>query len=154
MPQEKKTKSYLEIIKELDGKKQKGKFRPLSTKTQVIQIKKVYTFQSLKPNYPFILFLGKEFQLLGITLSRQSSDLLSRLAKDIITLKKHELSIKSLNLIQYKLPGNLSNFNLILTIKWEKMNDFEKLTSILQSLQTHFLQKLENLSQKLIDLLD
>jgi hypothetical protein len=133
------------------GEKVKGKYTPLVTKAGIEQIKKISLLESTKRYYPYLFFETEKNIYVGITLARQSSDLLVLIAKKYITQLRKENHDFSMNLIQYTLPNDYSSNKLILISKLEPNSDIITLKELLTKIQEGFSQRLNQLAESVGD---
>jgi len=142
----KSTKLLIKLVKTQESSKiVKGKLSPLQIDKKIEVIEQIITFQSKKRYYPYVFFLGKSLDFLGIVLARHSSDLLNMIARKlIISMKLH-----GINLIQYHFPKEANSMKLITLFNWENVDDFKKILGTLDEIQIKFdnnLKKFANLA--------
>lgn len=133
----------------------KGKYISLTTMGYIEEIKKICTFKSPKNNFPFLFFQSKVNFYLGITLARQSSDLLVLIAKKLLNKVPFTDPPSESNyyLIQYMLPQDFASLKLILLRKFNSPISPSSLDSVKNQMiefQAHFVQSLK----KIVDILD
>ena len=134
-------KLLLELVKKQESSKiVQGKLSPLQIDKKIEVIEQIITFQSKKKYYPYILFHGKTLDFLCITLARHSSDLLSMIARKLIS----SMNLHGLNLIQYHFPKEMNSIKLIVLFRWENVEDFKKILSNLDEIQIKFNETLNN----------
>ncbi len=149
----KKFKPFLDHIKELGGENVRGKCTPLFIESSIQEIKKLYTFSSLKKTLPFVFFQMKEFVFLGIVIARQSSDLEAILASKLIRKmgKKHrDFDSSNFKIIQYRFPEDLNSLKLIVIRDWVDIEDFESITTNLQDIQSNMRRKMHQIMDKML----
>lgn len=129
------------------GHKVKGKYTPLTTSTGIEEIKKISILESRKPNYPYLFFESTSNIYVGLTIARQSSDLILLIAKKYINQLRKENKEVNIYLIQYMLPNDYSSNKLIVLSRLEPDTNIEKLKEFLSKIQEEFLLKLNQIAE-------
>ena len=105
-------------------------------------------------NYPYVCFETKKFTFLGLVIARQSSDLLTHIAKKtILELKKSGnmeecafLVQNSVKLLHYKLPMENHQVQLIAFFNWFKEEDSLGILRSLETIWAKYTKKIHSLA--------
>ena len=131
----KSTKLLLELVKTQESSKNvQGKLIPLQIDKKIEVIEQIITFQSKKKYYPYIFFQGKSLNFLGIVLARQSSDLLTMIARKLLI----SMNFNGIKLIQYYFPKETNSMKLISVFPWENIDNNKKILADLDQIQRKF----------------
>ena len=138
----KSTKLLIKLVKtQKSSKNVRGKLIPLQIDKKIEVIEQIITFQSKKKYYPYIYYQGKSLNLLGIVFARQSSDLLTMIARKLLT----SMDFQGINLTQYYFPKETNSIKLITLFKWENIDDFKKILTNLDEIQRKFDETIKKL---------
>ncbi|QEE15727.1 hypothetical protein DSAG12_01554 [Promethearchaeum syntrophicum] len=138
----KSTKILLKLVKTQESSKSvQGKLIPLQIDKKIEAIEQIIIFQSKKKYYPYIFFQGKSLNLLGILLTRQSSDLLIMIARKMLV----SMNFNGIKLTQYYFPKEANSIKLIVLYKWEIFDEFTKILTDLDEIQRKFDETLKKL---------
>ena len=131
-----------------------GKFYAIQYGSEIVKIRKIHIFPSKKMNYPYLCFETKKFTFLGLVIARQSSDLLTHIAKKTILELKKSLNaevcaffeLNSVKLIHYKLPLENHQVQLIVFFNWSKEEDTTDILRNLKTIQVKYTEKISSLA--------
>ena len=130
------------------GTKLRNKYPPISELTNgklvVQKIKSIFQLKEEFTNYYLLLTKSiserkEKRYYLALIIASQSSDLLAKIAKNVI------LDETKIRLIQFSFHPKHFRVNLTLLRELDEFTDFEKLRSKLNSLRTQFLTKLNSI---------
>lgn len=128
----------------------KGRYNPFETTKGIVNIKRIYTFESHRKLYPHLLIQSDTQTFLGIICARHTSDFLSLLLKKILKQhhegqKNESAEKKSHFTMQYALPSDRSCFKLILLIEIETPEQFEAIQIQLRQIFDEFQEKVQKI---------
>ena len=130
------------------GTKLKNKYPPISQRRDGgVMVQKIKSIFQLRDDFKnFYLIITKSTNnrkerkfYLALILASQSSDLLAKIAKSIISNEKE------MRLIQFSFHPEHFRVNLALLRELDELMDFDELKDKLDSLRTQFLSKLNNI---------
>jgi hypothetical protein len=142
-------KEKIQQVKMEFGEKVKGKYTPLMTSQGIEEIRIISLLESTKPHLPYLFIETEKNYYIGLTLARNTSDLLVLIAKnELRKIKSKEVSTP-FYLIQYMLPADFSSNKLIVLAPLSESVDVHQLKTHLQTLQHVFLMKLNQLADSI-----
>lgn len=126
----------------------KGKYAPIQDQDGIQEVECIWVLAAVKQNLPVLFIKIQKKYFIGVTLARQSSDLLGMIGKKVI--KNHWKSKIPKYLIQYRLPKDLNSLKLILYCEWAEFEEYEKIISQLVDIQEYFQKSIEKIADLIL----
>ena len=118
--------------------KVRGQFSPIIINSIVVDLTNVYKFGE-NLFFPLFYLKTRDKHFLGITIAKQSSDIVNILAKQF--LKQYSGTFtpkKQLKILEYHFPNDNHHLKLLVLVEWTEIEDHNTLIQILTETQKNF----------------
>ena len=126
----------------------KGKLAPLLEQHGIQEVESIWILSAVKQNLPVIFIKKQNKYYMGITLARQSSDLLVAIGKKII--KNNWKNDVPKYMVQYRFPKDLNSLKLVLYCEWAEIDQYKEILESLIRIQEKFLDCLEKIAESIL----